>query len=83
MATTVELGEIAKDTVSGMVGVLTKKASYLDGYRQCFLSPRLSAVGDCTGGHWFEEKRLEVLDVPKMDFDNEDTPGSDVPAPTN
>lgn len=81
MGNAVELGVTAKDVVTGMEGVVTGKASYLTGCRQFLLSPKVSEAGESRDGHWFDEQRLEVLDVAKLELDNEETPGPDIPAP--
>ena len=82
MGKTIELGVTARDEVTGFEGVVTGDCSYLTGCRQFLLTPPISESGEHRTGHWFDEQRLRALDVEKVQFDNEETPGFDIPAPT-
>lgn len=81
LSKSIALGKTAKDVVTDFAGIITGKCSYLTGCTQYLLTPKMRESGEFQDGRWFDEQRLTVLDDPKVEFDNEETPGFDVPAP--
>ena len=58
----VNLGDKAKDRISGFEGIVIGKAEYLYGCRQVLVAPtKLTKDGKRPDGEWFDEERLEVV----------------------
>lgn len=76
-----ELGNKAKDVITGFEGIVTAKASYLTGCDQYLLQPELKE-GNFIEPRWFDEGRLEDLGgfiTPEMVLAEKN--GADMPAP--
>jgi hypothetical protein len=73
----INLGMTAEDSITGFIGVVTGRATYITGCDQYLLSPK----GD-KEARWFDEQRL-VLDTaaPQVVLDNSNGNGADLPAP--
>lgn len=56
----INLGDKARDVVTGFVGTVTGKASYLTGCDQYVLTPP-AKDGELKDAGWFDENRIEVL----------------------
>ncbi|MDO8972182.1 MAG: hypothetical protein Q7U74_15920 [Saprospiraceae bacterium] len=56
----IELGQKAKDKITGFEGIITGRASYLYGCDQYVLSPAVDEKGLIIKGEWFDEGRLEI-----------------------
>lgn len=56
----IELGDTAKDIVTGLDGVVTGKVTYLTGCDQYILQPVVKS-GAWSDGKWFDENRLKVV----------------------
>ena len=56
----IELGDTARDLVTGLEGVVTGKASYLTGCDQYSIQP-VVAAGTWADGRWLDVNRLEVV----------------------
>jgi len=56
----IELGQRAKDIITGFEGILTGRAQYLYGCDQyCLVPPAKDGkIGDC---QWFDEGRIRVI----------------------
>ncbi len=58
----VELGDSAKDVISGFTGIVTGRAEYLTGCTQFVVSAqKLDKDGKLPGAEWFDESRLMVV----------------------
>jgi len=58
---TIKLGILAKDKVSGFVGIITGKANYITGCEQYLLVPKASESNDYKTGQWFDKGRLDYI----------------------
>lgn len=59
---TIQLGDKAKDVISGFTGRVTGRAEYITGCTQFCLSPeRLDEKGQLQSGNWFDDSRLVVV----------------------
>ena len=80
----VELGDFAKDTITGFEGIVTGKAEYLTGCDQFILQPKcIEDMAKYPDANWFDEGRLRVLsrnEVRKIEVEG-DKPGADYTAP--
>jgi hypothetical protein len=56
----IELGNKARDKISGFEGVITGRAQYLTGCEQYVLQPPIKN-GEMQKSEWFDEGRLEVV----------------------
>jgi len=56
----IKLGKKVKDVVTGLTGIATGKAEYLNGCVQIFIEPKLNKDGKANG-HWIDE--VQVKDV--------------------
>jgi hypothetical protein len=56
----IQLGQRARDKVTGFEGVLTGMARYLYGCDQYCIVPAVKE-GELKDGHWFDEGRVEIL----------------------
>lgn len=57
----IELGQKAKDKITGFKGILTGRAEYLYGCTQYVIVPEVAKDGKMGDGQWFDEGRIEVL----------------------
>ena len=61
-----EFGVSAQDKISGFVGVVIGKASYITGCDQYLIQPRMNTKqvreGQKPDAQWFDENRLEEID---------------------
>lgn len=57
----VELGDRAKDTISGFQGVVTAEYNYLNGCRRLQLNPETLHEGKPIDGFVFDEAQVEVV----------------------
>lgn len=55
-----QLGDKAKDVVTGFTGIVTGCCEYLTGCRQFCLQPP-AVDGEFKASHWFDESRIEYL----------------------
>lgn len=55
----IELGQKAKDKITGFEGILTGRAQYLYGCDQYVITPP-AIEGKCGNGEWFDEGRIEI-----------------------
>lgn len=79
------LGLTARDRISGFTGEVTGYAGYMTGCRQALLVPKVKEDGGHQDCFWYDEDRLEILDVPRVGIEPEEasprTPGADMAAP--
>ncbi len=54
-----ELGNTARDRITGFEGTLTGEARYLTGCTQFSLTPKIGPDGAVRESQWFDEGRLE------------------------
>ena len=81
----VELGDTAKDIVTGYEGVVTSHARYLTGCDQYSIQPEAKG-GTWAEGRWFDVNRLEVVKKDAVRIEKSANPKenggpSDNPAP--
>jgi hypothetical protein len=55
-----QLGQKAKDKISGIEGILTGRASYITGCDQYLIQPEC-IKGDYKEGRWVDEGRIEII----------------------
>jgi hypothetical protein len=79
----VRMGSRVKDRITGFQGTLTGRAEYISGCTQCLVAPTVKADGSFAESQWFDEQRLEVIDVKAAPIvlENDKTPGADIAAP--
>ena len=57
----IELGQKARDKITGFAGIITGRAQYLYGCDQYVLAPPVKeADGKIEQGQWFDEGRIEI-----------------------
>lgn len=56
-----EFGVVAQDKISGFVGMITAKTSYITGCDRYFLTPRVDKDGKYVEGKYFDEGTLCVI----------------------
>lgn len=77
----IELGAKAKDRITGFVGIVTGRASYLTGCDQYLINPP-AKDGALVESQWFDEQRLAVdADADVIRLDNSAGNGADRAAP--
>lgn len=59
----IELGQKAKDCVTGFSGIVTARVEYLTGCTQYGVSPGLDKDGKVMDTQYFDENRLTALSV--------------------
>lgn len=59
----INLGDRARDEITGYTGIATGKVSYITGCDQYQLSASINDRGDTPEARWFDETRLKVLDA--------------------
>ena len=57
-----QLGQKARDKVTGFEGTVTGRAEYLTGCTQYCLAPKTLPDGSIRSAEWFDEGRLETLE---------------------
>jgi len=57
----VKLGDKARDTVSGFIGVAVSEHNYLNGCRRVSLQPPIDNKGKLTGIETFDDPQLEIV----------------------
>ncbi len=83
----IELGRIARDSVSGFEGRVVGVSRYITGCDQYLLTPRSENPREKKDSHWIDDHRLEVLANDPMELPVKSTPekpvkpGADVEAP--
>ncbi len=75
------MGDKAKDQITGFEGVITGKAEYISGCSQVLLAPAVNKDGEFREGQWFDLQRIEVIRTKAVELDNRATPGADKQAP--
>ena len=77
-----KLGEEAKDKITGFIGIIVGKASYLTGCDQYLLQPKCKKHDSKPDGQWFDDGRLEFngSGINKEEVQTE-KPGADIEAP--
>lgn len=75
------LGERARDRITGFEGVVTGLCMYISGCNQALLVPPVDKEGQFRDGHWFDIQRLEQVPAARITLDNGSTPGCDRAAP--
>lgn len=83
MSTTPQLGDRARDRITGFEGVVTGTCRYLTGCDQLLLAPQ-SRDGDFKESHWFDRDRCVVVEAAVFkptDVSSAERPGPDRPAP--
>ncbi len=81
-----ELGDRARDKITGFEGVVTGRCQYLTGCDQILLNPPVKDDGDFRGAHWFDIDRCEVKERGVFSLEDVAAPvlrrvGPDAPAP--
>ena len=69
----VELGQTAKDTISGFKGVVIGRTEWLNGCVRVGLQPPVDKDGKVPDAYWIDIEQAEVLDVepkPKLQPSN-------------
>jgi hypothetical protein len=56
-----ELGEHAKDVITGLKGVVTGRCQYLTGCTQFLIQPPGAKAGQPQTSHWVDEGKLEPI----------------------
>lgn len=62
MDDTIQLGQHVRDEVTGFEGIVTSRVEYLTGCTQYGVTPRAQPDGKLPDGHYFDFKRLRVID---------------------
>ena len=57
------VGDQARDPLTGFEGVIVARAVYLFGCVQLCLSPKVGEDGAYREAHWFDEPRLDLVEV--------------------
>ncbi len=57
----IQLGQKAKDKVTGFQGILVGRAEYLFGCTQYCMCPTVDSDGKVRDSQWFDEGRIEVI----------------------
>lgn len=74
-------GYTLRDAITGFTGIVTGYCQYSTGCNQLLLSPTLKD-GRYEEPRWFDEQRCKPLTgSAKIEIDNGENPGFDVPAP--
>lgn len=82
MTKMIKLGETAIDKITGFVGVVTGRCSYITGCDQLLVQPQLNKEGAFVESKWFDENRLTSdSKVETIVVDTEVDKGPCCPAP--
>ena len=57
----IELGNKARDIITGFSGIVTGKATYLSGCDQVCLAPESKQDGSYHDSQWFDEGRIRLV----------------------
>jgi hypothetical protein len=57
----IELGSVVTDSISGMTGIATARADYLNGCVKIFVEPQSLKDGRPIEGEWFDEQRVTTM----------------------
>jgi len=57
----IDLGQKAKDKITGFKGTMTGRAQYLYGCDQYCIVPAVDKDGKIEKGEWFDEGRIEIV----------------------
>lgn len=80
---TIQLGDRARDRITGFAGVVTGRCEYITGCDQVLLAPQ-AKDGDFKESRWFDLDRCELIEAaafPPATVSNPSRPGPDRPAP--
>lgn len=77
----IQLGSTYKDKITGFQGVATGFVQYISGCNQALIAPRVGPDGGGKDSQWFDQQRLELVDVERVVLENGATPGHDKSAP--
>lgn len=77
---TIQLGDVARDTITGMVGVVVADTKWLHGCRRLTLQPKELKDGKPVDSWSFDEPQLELVE--KKAARGTDGPGGPRPEPT-
>lgn len=58
-----QLGDKARDRISGLTGIITARADHLFGCARYWISPQETKDGKPCDGAWFDEDAIEVVEV--------------------
>lgn len=58
----IELGDLVKDRLSGLTGVVTGKCAYISGCRHAVVTPQEVKDGKPVDGSWINEDALDVVE---------------------
>lgn len=79
----IDLGQKAKDKITGFEGIITGRASYLYGCDQYSLVPTVSQDGKIGDTQWFDEGRIEItgpgISAASVQVDKPGGPNRDAP----
>lgn len=76
----INLGDKARDTLTGFTGIVTARGDYLTGCAQVHLLPESPDANDLKDGHWFDIERVEVVQTSAVEIARRPT-GSDIAPP--
>lgn len=76
----IDMGAIARDTLTGFTGVVMARVEYLTGCNQVSLQPVCEKDNELKAATWFDVERVELLDAPKVVVSARPT-GADIPPP--
>lgn len=57
----IQLGQEARDKITGFKGIIIGRADYLFGCAQYALTPKTNEAGEVKDTQWFDEGRIEVI----------------------
>lgn len=69
------LGSKVKSRINGFTGIMTARATHLNGCTRCWLEPPLDKDGKLQSGSWFDEVELELVEEPRLEQTNQDRGG--------
>jgi hypothetical protein len=79
---TVRIGQIARDRITGFQGRVTAHCRFITGCDQFCLQPEgFKEDGSPRDGKYVDEQRLEVVDASVLVLDNSKGNGADLTAP--
>jgi len=67
----INLGEVVRDRVSGLIGTVIAKTEWLNGYTTCLIQPKVNEGGDMPKGKHIDMDRLTVQVGCVHECDNE------------
>jgi hypothetical protein len=59
----IELGQKAKDEITGFWGIITGRAQYLYGCDQYCIVPPVDKEGKIGKAEWFDEGRIKIISI--------------------